>query len=124
MSAPIVATRASATGHRRPPERSRRLYARDHECRSETRGTHALANRQKDVYRRLPSPLARGVRAHDCDRRAGPGGVIACVANQQPDAPRKQQARRPTSASRGLALRIIRAMQPSGMRGKTAEFVS
>jgi hypothetical protein len=42
------------------------------------------------------------------------------VANQQPDALRKQQRG-------GLApfgLRIIRAMQPSAARGKTAECVA
>ena len=46
--------------------------------------------------------------------------AIAIVANQQPDALRKQQRG-------GLApfgFRIIRAMQPSAARGKTAECVA
>jgi hypothetical protein len=42
---------------------------------------------QKHVYGRLSvAPAMRGARAPDCDRRAGPSGVIAYVANQQPDA--------------------------------------
>ena len=46
--------------------------------------------------------------------------AIAIVANQQPDALRKQQ--RGVLAPFGL--RIIRAMQPSAARGKTAECVA
>jgi hypothetical protein len=46
--------------------------------------------------------------------------TIQIVANQQPDALRKQQ--RGVLAPFGL--RIIPAMQPSGARGKTAECVA
>jgi hypothetical protein len=46
--------------------------------------------------------------------------VAAFVANQQPDALRKQQ--RGVLAPFGL--RIIPAMQPSAARGKTAECVA
>jgi hypothetical protein len=42
--------------------------------------THSLFA-QKHVYGRLSvAPVMRGVRAPDCDRRAGPSRVIAYVA--------------------------------------------
>ena len=72
--------------------------------------------------RRMPADTApvRALRFGRSDRAAGLALTIQIVANQQPDALRKQQ--RGVLAPFGL--RIIRAMQPSAARGKTAESVA
>jgi hypothetical protein len=57
---------------------------------------------------------------HESTRERQQATTIEFVANQQPDALRKQQ--RGVLAPFGL--RIIPAMQPSAARGKTAECVA